>query len=178
MSIKVQHGLSSIPENETTIIVELEKAVNLNRAFIITTGSIYGRTTENYYYNSPGYWNTRLVLLDSKHIEVKRAYPSIYEAEVAWQVIEEIDDENKTVEPEPEKEIDWTKVPVDTPVMIKDDERDSWGKRFFAFYVTVDVKSRFCTWINGNTSQSTEDFISWRFCELAPEVDPTPYYKN
>lgn len=79
---------------------------------------------------------------------------------------------------EPAIEIDWTKVPIDTPVMIKDDERDSWGKRFFAFYVTVDVKSRFCTWINGNTSQSTEDFISWRFCELAPEVDPTPYYKN
>ena len=79
---------------------------------------------------------------------------------------------------EPAIEIDWTKVPVDTPVMIKDDERDSWDKRFFAFYVTVDVKSRFCTWINGNTSQSTEDFISWRFCELAPEVDPTPYYKN
>lgn len=78
MSIKVQHGLSFIPENETTLVVELEEAVNPKKAFIIPCG-----------------WDVRIVLKDSKHIKIKRAYPSIYEAEVAWQVVEAVPDKPK-----------------------------------------------------------------------------------
>ena len=87
MDVKVQRGVAIIPEKEKTIVVELKKAVNLNRAFIIPSGSIYGAS-----YGVPGSWDARYVFLDEKYIEIKRAYPSSYVAEVAWQVVEVIPD--------------------------------------------------------------------------------------
>lgn len=88
MDVNVQRGVAIIPEEETTLVVELKQKVNPDKAVVLFGGSICG---SRYNYDS-SYWDARLVLLDSKHIEVKRAYPSAYTAEVAWQVVEAVPD--------------------------------------------------------------------------------------
>lgn len=170
MDIKVQRGVAIIPEKETTVTVELKKAVNPERAVVLHGGSGGGGGNSNY-------WDARIVLLDSKHIEIKRAYNLGFIAEVAWQVVEVIPD-GEPQEPEKEKEIDWAKVPADTPVLVGDLENEDWEKRYFAFYVPVSVKRRFAAWYDGNKSTNNVDCRLWKYCKLAPEVDPTPYYKD
>lgn len=174
MDIKVQRGVAIIPESKKTITVELEKAVNPERAVVLHGGSIYGFNSNS---NNSGYWDAQIVLLDSKHIEVKRVYPSIYTAEVAWQVVEVIPD-GEPQEPEKEKEIDWAKVPIDTPVLVSDENCENPLKRYFAFYIPDCEKWNFATWDNGDKSKEQYSCTVWKFCKLAPEVDPTPYYKD
>ena len=89
MDVKVQRGIAIIPKEEKMVVVELKKAVNLDRSFVLFGGSIYG---SDYYRNYSNNWDARLFLLDEKHIEIKRAYDPSYEAEVAWQVVEVIPD--------------------------------------------------------------------------------------
>lgn len=91
MDVKVQRGVAIIPEDETTLVVELKQKVNPDKAVVLFGGSIYGTNINNY----SNRWDARLVLLDSKHIEIKRAYPSEYTAEVAWQVVEAVPDKPK-----------------------------------------------------------------------------------
>ena len=90
MDVKVQRGVAIIPEDETTLVVELKQKVNPDKAVVLFGGSICG-SSDGY----SGDWDARLVLLDSKHIEVKRVYPSAYTAEVAWQVVEAVPDKPK-----------------------------------------------------------------------------------
>lgn len=170
MDIKVQRGVAIIPESETTITVELKKAVNPEKAVVLHSGSIYGFNSNN---SNSCSWDAQIVLLDSKHIEVKRAYHSGFLAEVAWQVVEVIPD-SEPQEPEKEREIDWAKVPVDTPVLVRDSEEANWKERCFAFYAPVDTTYRFAAWHETDKS----DCCLWKYCKLAPEVDPTPYYKD
>lgn len=62
--------------------------------------------------------------------------------------------------------IDWSKVPVDTPVLIRDFEEMAWGKRYFAFFKNGKVY----TWNSGATSWSCEfrsDVTSWNYAKLA-----------
>ena len=177
MDIKVQRGVAIIPENKTTVTVELKKAVNPERAVVLHGGSIYGFITGN-----SNYWDARIVLLDSKHIEVKRAYPSIYTAEVAWQVVEVIPD-GEPQEPEKEKEIDWTKVPVDTPVLVRDDVASDLVERHFVAYLPNRVGHKFAVFNNcsicNQVSQEEAVGIDYYYeCKLADSVDPTPYYKD
>lgn len=174
MDIKVQRGVAIIPEKKTTVTVELKKAVNPERAVVLHGGSIYGFNSNN---SNSCSWDAQIVLLDSKHIEVKRAYHSGFLAEVAWQVVEVIPD-GEPQEPEKEKEIDWAKVPVDTPVLVRDSEKTIWEKRYFAFYASGDRMYRFAAWYDGNKSTNDVDCRFWRYCKLTSEVDPTPYYKD
>lgn len=179
MDIKVQHGVAIIPESKKTITVELEKAVNPERAVVLHGGSIYGFNSNS---NNSGYWDAQIVLLDSKHIEVKRVYPSIYTAEVAWQVVEVIPD-GEPQEPEKEKEIDWTKVPVDTPVLVRDDVASDWVERHFVAYLPNRVGHKFAVFNNCSiynpVSQEEAVGIDYYYeCKLADSVDPTPYYKD
>lgn len=55
--------------------------------------------------------------------------------------------------------VDWSTVKVDTPVLVKDYENNSWTKRHFAFYKDGKVY----TWDSGVTSWSKEqnDSTSW-----------------
>ena len=48
-----------------------------------------------------------------------------------------------------ELEVDWSKVPIDTLILVKDDEHDNWCKRYFAKYENGEVY----TWTNGATSR-------------------------
>lgn len=68
-----------------------------------------------------------------------------------------------------EYKTDWSKVPVDTPILVKDNESESvkWEHRYFAKYENGIVFA----WADGLTSWSTEnsDFVTaWqcaRLCE-------------
>ena len=74
-----------------------------------------------------------------------------------------------------EPEIDWSKVKVDTPVLVKNKENDEWKKRHFAKYKDGDVY----TWDNGHTSNESSCMVYYKYAKLAedekkceePEVD-------
>lgn len=62
--------------------------------------------------------------------------------------------------------VDWSKVAVDTPVLVKAYEQDNWQKRYFAYF----KGGRVYTWICGTTSWSAdndEDVMSWNCAKLA-----------
>ena len=49
-----------------------------------------------------------------------------------------------------EPPVDWSKVAVDTPILVRDSEKESWRKRYFAKYENGIVYA----WENGATSWS------------------------
>lgn len=62
--------------------------------------------------------------------------------------------------------IDWSKVPVDTPILVKDLGINKWKKRYFAFFDDEMIY----TWERGATSWSTEDnkrVVPWKIAKLA-----------
>ena len=70
-----------------------------------------------------------------------------------------------------EHEIDWYKVAVDTPILVRDSESEAaWRHRYFAKYANGIVYA----WMNGCTSWSTSDddcIFAWEFAKLAEEGD-------
>lgn len=61
---------------------------------------------------------------------------------------------------------DWSKVKVDTPVLVKAHEQDDWQKRYFAYF----KDGRVYAWLCGTTSWSAdndEDVMSWNCAKLA-----------
>ena len=65
-----------------------------------------------------------------------------------------------------EPETDWSKVEVDTPILVKEYEESKWTKRYFAKYEDGVVYA----WNNGVTSWTANDgecVIAWSFAKLA-----------
>ena len=65
-----------------------------------------------------------------------------------------------------EPEVDWSKVEVDTPILVRDDENKEWNKRYFAKYEDGKVYA----WNLGLTSWTTQDnndLTHWRYAKLA-----------
>lgn len=64
-----------------------------------------------------------------------------------------------------EHSVDWTKVPVDTPILVRDYENHEWTRRYFARYVNGKVLA----WRGGATSWSADykDVIQWKYAKLA-----------
>ena len=64
-----------------------------------------------------------------------------------------------------EPPVDWTKVPVDTPILVRDSEEDAWRKRHFAKIKNGTVFA----WRGGTTSWSEdyEETIPWKYAKLA-----------
>ena len=71
-------------------------------------------------------------------------------------------------EPE-EPEIDWSKIEVDTPVLVKDKENKEWKKRHFAKY----EYGRVYVWNNGSTSWSACRMYDYKYAKL-PEDEKKP----
>ena len=72
-------------------------------------------------------------------------------------------------EPE-EPEVDWSKVEVDTPILVKNVEQEHWYKRYFAGYKNGKVSA----WVNGATSWTAldeDDDYTWNYAKLAEEED-------
>lgn len=76
-----------------------------------------------------------------------------------------------------EPPVDWSKVPVDTPVLVtdrKDAAESEWEKRYFAKYENGMVY----TWANGATSWSGEIVSSWMYAKLAESEDQNGNEQN
>ena len=64
--------------------------------------------------------------------------------------------------------MDWTKVDVDTPVLVRDNEDEPWTRAYFAFYSGGQV----WTFMSGSTSWSVEDpnlTHPWNFAKVTEE---------
>ena len=73
------------------------------------------------------------------------------------------------VEEYEEPEIDWSKIKVDTPILVRQGKNGKWLKRHFAKYENRNVY----TWVHGQTSWTGEDKIKWRYAKL-PEDEKKP----
>ena len=62
-----------------------------------------------------------------------------------------------------EQEVDWSKVAVDTPILVKEVD-SNWLKRYFAKYENGKVYA----FVDGGTSWSSEgQCLSWKYVKLA-----------
>lgn len=72
-----------------------------------------------------------------------------------------------------EPSIDWSKVHVDTPILVMDSECGYWAHRYFAKYENGQVYA----WCDGCTSWSKlfgdEDCSPWKYAKLAEDGDKT-----
>lgn len=61
--------------------------------------------------------------------------------------------------------VDWSKVAVDTPILVRDFETSRWEKRYFASFENGMVYA----WDGGTTSWSAENknTMSWEYAKLA-----------
>lgn len=65
-----------------------------------------------------------------------------------------------------EPKVDWSKVAVDTPILVRNFESDLWKHRYFAKY----ENGKIYAWDGGRTSWSvneSNDIIDWSFAKLA-----------
>lgn len=64
-----------------------------------------------------------------------------------------------------EPPVDWSKVAVDTPILVRDSEEEAWRKRYFAKYENNTVYA----WENGATSWSADcsNTTDWKIAKLA-----------
>lgn len=77
------------------------------------------------------------------------------------------DNFKKIMEYEPP--VDWSKVPVDTKIYVKDQENDLWERRHFSHYTSDGKIYAFC---NGTTSFTADDGTSrWEYAKLAEVED-------
>lgn len=75
-----------------------------------------------------------------------------------------------------EPEIDWSKVPVDTLVRVRNSEDDKWQLRYFHLYgedaVALKYNRKYKTFDHGATSKTCMyPYESWRYCELVEDDD-------
>lgn len=85
---------------------------------------------------------------------------SVQVAAVAGKIVDGIERE--------EPEVDWSKIPTDTKIYVKDNIYDNWTKRYFARY----EKGKIYAWNSGCTSWSAygeDDASPWKYAKLAEE---------
>ena len=66
-----------------------------------------------------------------------------------------------------EPSIDWSKIPVDTPILVKNNHDDEWLRRHFAKFEDGVVYA----WDDGKTSWSLSSLgkVDWKYAKLAEE---------
>ena len=62
-----------------------------------------------------------------------------------------------------EPEVDWSKVEVDTPILVRDYEGQEWARKYFAKYENKTIYA----WDSGCTSWSAYGLTEWNFAKLA-----------
>ena len=64
-----------------------------------------------------------------------------------------------------EQSVDWSKVAVDTPILVRDNEGKVWRKRYFAKFENGTVFA----WLGGATHWSVDsnNVTDWKFAKLA-----------
>lgn len=66
-----------------------------------------------------------------------------------------------------EPETDWSKVNVDTPILVRQGKTGDWLERHFAKYENGDVYA----WVDGQTSWTGADKIKWKYSKLAEDEE-------
>ena len=64
-----------------------------------------------------------------------------------------------------EPEVDWSKVEVDTPILVRNTDNEEWNKRYFARYENGTIYA----WISGRTSWNAyddDDVFVWKYAKL------------
>ena len=76
------------------------------------------------------------------------------------------------IEP-PKPEVDWSKVPVDTLVRVRDRENQEWTLMYFKEISDTNPPYKFKVWCNGATSKTAcdGDYVGWIYCELVEVED-------
>lgn len=71
-----------------------------------------------------------------------------------------------------ESEVDWSKVPVDTLVRVRDGEDEKWLLRHFKGINKNHLRRRYEAWESGATSKTANGkYLCWNYCELVEEED-------
>ena len=70
----------------------------------------------------------------------------------------------------PKPEVDWSKVPVDTLVRVRDNKNNKWALRYFCERKENGV---YMTFPNGRTSKTAKYYTkeTWKYCELVEDED-------
>lgn len=69
-----------------------------------------------------------------------------------------------------EPEVDWSKVEVDTPILVRNNEDDEWLERYFARYENEIIY----VWCDGRTSWTAydnDDVFDWDYAKLAEQEE-------
>lgn len=69
-----------------------------------------------------------------------------------------------------EPEVDWSKVEVDTPILVRNTDNEEWNKRYFAMYENRTIYA----WVNGRTSWASidsDDVYPWKYAKLAEQEE-------
>lgn len=62
-----------------------------------------------------------------------------------------------------EPEVDWSKVEVDTPILVRDYEGQEWARKYFAKYENKTIYA----WDSGRTSWTGDGVTEWKYAKLA-----------
>lgn len=63
--------------------------------------------------------------------------------------------------------VDWTRIPIDTKILVRDKENEKWEKRYFAGYENDKVNA----WVNAGTIWNSFKKVGWNFAKLAEDLD-------
>jgi len=75
------------------------------------------------------------------------------------------------IEP-PKPEVDWSNVPVDTLVRVRDREDQEWTLRYFKGIDGGNAMCRYSAWASGATSKTANNgYMCWKYCELVGDDD-------
>lgn len=62
-----------------------------------------------------------------------------------------------------EPEVDWSKVKIDTPILVRDYEGQEWARKYFAKYENETIYA----WDSGRTSWTGDGVTEWKYAKLA-----------
>lgn len=71
-----------------------------------------------------------------------------------------------------EPEVDWSNVPVDTLVRVRDREEEDWLLRYFKGINEKSLRPVYEAWESGATSKTANGkYLCWNYCELVEDYD-------
>mgnify|MGYP006928570824 FL=1 len=138
----------------------------------ITNGMIFELRTGSTYYGIEGMVYTKTIKHTLVPCETLRDFLETYEDDLTSKytpkldIVKIFDNEGKMIWNI--DQIDWSKVPIDTKVLVKNSENREWDRRYFAGFINGEVT----TFSNGMTSWSTSRpnnpiLVSWKYAKLA-----------
>lgn len=75
---------------------------------------------------------------------------------------------------EPAPETDWSKVEVDTPILVKNIESQAWIVKYFA----KNEDGKVWCWSDGRTSYTTKSVCDWEFAKIPTPEELEQYRKK